>query len=355
MADLCPECGVPTYISGQHRWLNNGDIVNATRQDERLTFMECEHFDPIFRRIEQEIKTSIERIVLTTNQAAVRVYIESLLPKEIGDMIRAGTLDLKTVDENLIELAKLNGYGKYEFVDMRYEKDEGDYYTTKLTKPFSHPIGMATHGAALEAMLGYDHEIRYTQSEPDVYEVTAFPHAHEEELKDRLLENVPYQHQDGDLEFEMCSSCGAPKRLSNYKWVVEEGQILNRATGRRVSLSGPNTINPVFRELEFELGDQIPRLITDEMRRITREGFLPAEILNNEEDLRWELAIRGLGNLRRLSMDAGGLELEIGNACLPVIVVGAIQGMYEANYDVDTQAEWELTEEGTLEIKYRLR
>lgn len=350
MADLCPECGVPTYISGQHKWLNNGDIVNATRPDERLTFMECEHFDPIFLRIEQEIKTSIEHIILTTNQAAVREYIESLLPKEMGDMIRGGTLDLKTVDENLIVLAKLNGYGKYEFVDMRYEKDEDDYFTTKLTKPFSLPICMATHGAAMEAMLGYDHEIRYTQLGPDVYEVTAFPHPHKKQLKDRL-ENVPYQHQDGDLEFEMCSSCGAPKRLSRYKWVVEEGQILNRDTDRRVSLSGPNTINPIFRELESELGDQIPRLITDEMRHITREGFLPAEILNDQEDLRWELAIRGLGNLRKLSMDAGGLELEIGNACLPVIVAGAIQGMYESNYGVDTHAEWELTEEGTLKIK----
>jgi hypothetical protein len=353
MADLCPECGVPTYIGSQHKWLNNGDIVNATRPDERLTFMECEHFDPIFRRIEQEIRTSIERVILTTNQAAVRVYIESLLPKEIGDMIRAGTLDLKTVDENLIVLAKLAGYGKYEFMDMRFEKDEDDYFTVKLTRPFSLPIGMATHGAALEAMLGYDHEIRYTQLEPDVYEVTAFPHPHEEELAERL-ETVPYQHRDEDLEFETCSGCGAPKRLSNYKWVEEEGQILNRATGRRISLSGPNTIIPIFRELEYELGEEIPRLVTDEMRHITREGFLPAEILNEEEDLRWELAIRGLGNLRKLSMDAGGMEMEIGNACLPVIVVGAMQGMYERKYNLDTQAEWEMTEEGALKIRCEL-
>lgn len=130
---------------------------------------------------------------------AVRIYIESLLPPEVGDMIRSGTLNLRSLYDGLAEIAKLTGYGKYEFPDMRYEQDENDFYAVTVTNPFSVYICAATHGAALEAMPGYDREVGYYRVGPGAYQVTARPFPRPEELRRRLAPR-PYEHREGNLD-----------------------------------------------------------------------------------------------------------------------------------------------------------
>ena len=46
---LCPECGVPEILTAEQAWLNNGELVQARRQESRLAFFECENFDPLLR------------------------------------------------------------------------------------------------------------------------------------------------------------------------------------------------------------------------------------------------------------------------------------------------------------------
>jgi len=67
MVDLkvCPECGVPDYITGEHLWLNNGDIVQTRDQGARLVLIEGENIDPLIRNIQEIISLPIEQIVIT--------------------------------------------------------------------------------------------------------------------------------------------------------------------------------------------------------------------------------------------------------------------------------------------------
>ncbi len=349
MQELCPECGVPSYFSSQHNWLNNGDIVNATLTYERLTFLEFEFFDHVIHEVEKAIGSSIERIVLATAQAAVRMYITSLLPEGVGDMIRAGTLSLDNLHVGLIEVAALTGFGRYEERESRYQQDERDYHIVSIKRPFSVYLTAATHGAAYEAMLGYDHDIKYEEVAPGVYEITAFPSPHPEDLSARLAPRK-YEHRDGDLELERCGSCGVPKMLLNYQWDVAEGTITSKVTGRRLSISGPNLIMPIFEELGKELGEEITAMMVDAVREHGRGGMLPRELLEDEEAFRRELALRGLGNLGSLQVDARGLEMRLRNVCLPVVVAGLVQGMHESLYGVETRMRWSLDEAGDLEV-----
>ncbi len=353
MRELCPECGVPSYFSSQHRWLNNGDIVNSMLEHERLTFVEFEFFDHVVRELERVLGISIERIVIATSQAAVRMYIESLLPDGVGDMIRAGTLSLTSLHEGLIEVAALSGFGRYVDREIRYEQDEDDHYTVRITRPFSVLLCAATHGAAFEAMLGYDHDIRYTQVDKDIYDITAFPSQHPEDLRSRLAPRR-YEHRDGDLELERCGTCGAPKGLMEYVWDVEEGTITSKATGRRLFTSGPNLIMPIFEELEKELGEEIPAMLVNAVRDYAGGGLLPRELLQDEAAFRFQLALRGLGNLEYLRADAGGLRMRLRNPCLSLVVVGIVQGMYDDLFGVRSRAEWSLDEAGDLEVTLSL-
>lgn len=349
MQELCVECGVPSYFSSQHNWLNNGDIVNATLPHERLTFLEFAFFDHVINEVQRRIGTSIERIVIATAQAAVRMYVTSLLPEGVGDMIRAGTLSLENLHAGLIEVAALTGFGRYEAREIRYKQDGEDFYTVSIERPFSVYLTAVTHGAAFEAMLGYDHDIRYGEVAPGVYEITAFPSTHAEDLRERLAPRR-YEHRDGDLELERCGTCGAPKMLQNYRWDLAEGTITSKITGRRLSISGPNLITPIFDELGKELGEEIPAMVVDAVRDYARGGVLPKELLEDAEAFRRELALRGLGNLQSLRADASGLEMRLRNVCLPLVVAGFVQGMYEDLHGAESRAEWRVDEAGDLEL-----
>mgnify|MGYP000480601223 CR=1 FL=1 len=350
MNEICPECGVPQYISTQHLWLNNGDIVNAAQSTERLNFLESEFMDPLIREIEKLVGVPIEPIVIITFQEATRVYVESLLPEGIKEMVHNGSLDPRTVADGIAAVGKLAGYGAYGYVDMRMEGGEMEFCTYRVTKPFSVPMGVACHGADFEAILGVDQKVRYEQKSPDTYEVTCYPSPHPEELKRRLAPRQ-YQHRDGDLELERCATCNVPKLLSEFQWVLEEGLVVNKATGRRMAITGPNQTEPIFQELEEELGEEIPRTVIKAQRVIAKSGFLPVEILENEEVLRMQLALRGLGNLRSLRVDEKGLAMCLENACLPLVVVGSIQGLYDLRYGVDSGLEWEITPDRELNIE----
>ncbi|WP_287153954.1 hypothetical protein [Candidatus Solincola tengchongensis] len=354
MKEPCPECGIPTYIGSQHRWLNNGDIINTGKPDERITFMEFGFFDPLVREVERVIGSSIEHIVSSTVQAAIRMYVESLLPPGVGDMIREGTLSLRNLDDGLAEIAKLNGYGIFRYYDMRFEQDEDDYYTVDLIHPYSLYVCTATHGAAMEAMLGYDHEVAYEPVGDDVYRVTARPRPRPEELKRRLAPRT-YSHADGPLELEKCATCGVPRPLAGLNWNVEEGIITSPSTGKRLSTTGPNQIQPVLDELEKELGEEIPRLVVDAQRRYAREGFFPDDTFRDEDAFRRELAVRGLGVLESLKPDAGGLEICLKNPCYPLILVGTVQGMYERLTGRESDVEWEVDSGGALRVVLRAR
>jgi hypothetical protein len=61
--------------------------------------------------------------------------------------------------------------------------------------------------------------------------------------------------------------------------------------------------------------------------------------------------LRGLGNLREFKMTGRGIEMEVENACLPLLVLGFIQGTFELAFGLDTNIDWELSEEGYLKME----
>jgi len=347
---LCPECGAHDYVSGQHLWLNNGDIVMKTGQTERLVFFESENLDPLMSGIEEVTGVSIEHIGICSYRSAVRIYLTSLLPDNVSELVRDRALDLKTVDDGFRDIAKLNGFGKYEFVDMRYEQDNKDFFTVNITKPYSLRMCVAGHAAAMEAVLGYDHGVTYSETGPGAYDITAFPSEHPEELKGRIV-LFPYHHKDGDLELERCGTCGGPKALSSYKWDLDNGIIAHRETGRRMAVQGPNELEPIFNELENKLGEIIPEAIVEAQRRFTKTGFYTMEMVSDADDFRSQLALRGLGNLKDLKVNKKGLRMRLDNATLHLMIVGMMQGIFDSAFDTDSTVEWELSDDWQLHLE----
>ncbi len=77
------------------------------------------------------------------------------------------------------------------------------------------------------------------------------------------------------------------------------------------------------------------------------------EEVSEEGDLRTQLALRGLGDLREIKMGSKGLRMRIDNAAVHLMIVGLAQGFFEMAFDVESGVEWELSEEGDLEVEVK--
>ncbi len=343
----CIECGIPEYIAKEHFWLDNGDIVQSREGWARMVFIESENIDPLLHGIEEMIGASIEHLVITAQRRAVHMYLSKFIPDAVKELVRMKRIEQGPLAEATGEMARMMGFGKYKHVDSRYEMDEGDYYTASLQEPFSLPLAVASLAANIEALTGRDQGVEYRKVAPDTYYVTSYPAEHPKELKERMWLQR-YYHHAGDLEFEKCETCGAPKSLAQYVWHLKRGVIQNRNSKRRMVLIGWQNLDPILTELESELGESIPDIIVEAQRRFVRQGFYS---FAPEAEFRQDLALRGLGNLKEFKPRKGGLEMTINNTVLPAIIVGLVQGSYEKFRGVESNVEWQCSDEGRLELK----
>jgi hypothetical protein len=80
-----------------------------------------------------------------------------------------------------------------------------------------------------------------------------------------------------------------------------------------------------------------------------RTGFYDIEGLGTR-GMREQLAVRGLGNILELKSNERGLSIRIENSFLHLIVIGLVRGLYEYAFNIDTHLDWELSDEGELDV-----
>jgi len=360
---LCPECGVPDFFTQEHAWLNNGDIVQARNHNIRLAFVECENLDPLFKGIGEIIGMPIEHIIINIASRGIESYLEAIIPEDIKDVLHSMKPGDKALGEKCRQLidalleasiiqGRINGFGKYTVKGFRYERDEKDYSIMWVTDPYSLPFAIGAHAAHNAALVGGEHEVECKEISPGEYELKSHWAVFGDVLKERLSFKE-YHHRDGDFELERCAGCGGPAALAGYKWYLDKGIIKNTFTGRRMAMLGPALLDPVFDELEKELGEAIPRVVVEAQKRFIKTGFYSIEEVGDEGDIRTQLALRGLGNLKDIKMGKRGVSMRLENAALHLIVVGMVQGLFEMAFDVESGVEWELSEEGDLEVEVK--
>jgi hypothetical protein len=349
---ICPECGVPSYFTEEHSWLDNGDIVHSRDMERRLVFIESENIDPLLHGIEELIWVSIERIVIACVQENDRMRFALFVPNGLRERIRNREMDYRSVLDTFLVISRDMGRGKLEVVDLRYEGDEDDFCTFRISEPFSVPLTCGSRAASIEAILGYAHDVTYEQVSPQTYEITITPARDYEGQQDRMFRD-DYHHHSGGVKLDRCPSCGGPRALAAFTWHQERGVIVDASTQRRMVMTTPFELDPVFQELEEELGETIPSVVVEAQRRYTRDNFYSRWNIMDEDDFRAQFALRGLGDVREVKARKNGLSLCVDNAVLHLIVAGSMQGAYEAATGATSRIEWELSRDGKLELEVK--
>jgi hypothetical protein len=349
-AALCPECDVPELFYQGHEWLSNGDVVQRVNHHARMGIIECEALDPLFTNVGEIIGSSIYPLIINIVARGSKMYLDKLLPEGVKESVQSKELDPRLIAEPIFTLCHVLGYGQYEFLDYRYENQADDFARARIYRPFSVPEVFGAFAGALSAVVGGEHSVSYEEISPGMYEITTNWTRYEDVLK-KKMRIYEYNQRPGDIYFDRCRTCGCPKAFSNYFWNLERGIVVNGKNGRRMAVTGFELLDSVFLALEDELGDTIPRVVVEAQRRFVKTGFYSIEDVHDEGELRRELALRGLGNLRELTINPRGLFLRIDNVSGHLLTIGIVQGIFEIAHDVNSFADWELFEGGNLVVE----
>lgn len=360
MAELkrCEECGVPEQIAVEREWLNSGVVVQRGNMQQRTGFMEVANLDPLYANMAAILNMPMDRFLLESTRKAVAGYVRGILPEGLQDMLRSGTLKLEALIGVLLVEAETSGYGKCGLLEVHADPASeggagfrpGDYVVLQVEDPYSIAPVAGVFTGSCEAVTDLPFVVEYEETSSGVYRVKASVGEHSEETEERL-EFKPYIHREGDIVLEPCPTCGVPKALSAFVWHDDRGTIIDTGTGRRMVGVGPYVTDPLFYELEKELGEEMPRGVVEAQRRFIKTGFYSVDEVRDEDAFRARLALRGMGNLRWMKMGPEGISMRIDNAGCYLMTVGTAQAVFEMAYDVDSQVEWELSPEGDLEVR----
>jgi hypothetical protein len=346
----CPECDVPEQVTKDRTWLNSGVIVQSRNMAHRACFIESENLDPIYNGVAEIIGMPVDRFVVNLTRKGTGDYIRGITTPEVKNILKSGNLNPDMIIGFLTQYAELSGYGKHEYIDSRFRLREGDYMTFRVTNPYSILTVSGALAGACETLTDNPFAVDYHEIAPNVYEIKCYFCEHPKELEERLHVK-DYLHRDGDIYLERCATCSGPKALSDYKWHDDRGTIKNDNDGRRMVIVGPYLLDPILEELQKELGEDIAVAVVDMQRRFFKGKTYLINKISDEEGLRIQLALRGLGNLSEIKMSKEGLHMHIDNAANYLMIVGLAQALFEMSFGLETHAEWELSKNNDLDIE----
>jgi hypothetical protein len=346
-ARLCLECKAPRRITRGHTWLDNGLIVETKNPERRMLFFESENIVQLFRNIEEMIGLDLERIFIESQRRMTYDYVVNLVPLVVKKITRH--VGLKFLAKNLIDLTRLMGYGDARLESVQYKGKADDHVAVIVSNPWFLQSYCGLLSGGMEAVTGLESDVTYEEIAPDTYRITTFISSHPKDLAGRLHERV-HKIKVGDLELQRCPGCGGPKDLELFAWNQAEGTIEMRSNRRRMVLVGPGEFEPVFDDLEDELGEHISKVIIEAQRRFVTEGFYSRDDVRQETDLIGHFALRGMGNLREIKLERNRLCARLENPCMHLVVIGLFEGFYELIFNERGKSTWEITPDGDLKI-----
>jgi hypothetical protein len=254
----------------------------------------------------------------------------------------------KVITRRVLDVGRIYGYGDVRPGPLWGSGDLHPWRTNIVRDPYSVLWFAAECLASVEAFEGRDHRIEYREIEEGTYEYSAAPGEHPVELKE-WLQRRRYDFKPGEVEYDRCPGCGIPKEVAELEWNLEEGTIFDPESQRRMALFGPYPMDAVLHDLESELGESVSEVVVEVQRSYVKSRVVEENWRRSGTTFNRLTALRGMGNITDFEADDKHLRVTIQNSCMPLLVIGMAQAIYEIAMNIDkTSYDWALAEDGDL-------
>ncbi len=339
----CEECGVPRLIPYILEWHDRGTIETRSiggGEGFRSIIMERELINSILGGIEERLGISIDRILYEGKRKDSKYYAESLLQGVKGKVLRLKPMRRVTYLFMIVQSAII-GLGRVQA--LKYKP--GDILVGKVKNIYNLTLFSADATGGFEVIEGMRARAFYGAiGDREFIIVAPWQEAPEEER----LTPVQSKSVEAQAGFRRCGSCGVPREISRFRWDTKMGKIIDTETGEWVFVIGSGYLNALIGELEYELGEEIPRLLQeyvyDFYRRIAQEKRCAS--------------LQGLGFIKSRGLGVPDVEnpspedLARGFYIRNGINGPLLAGITAAVCDLDVnQVTWEEPEEGIVLIK----
>lgn len=351
----CKECGFAWALAKTAVWNSSGIITERTDPDFRLMLIEADTFTGLFKRLEDFLGISIQRIVFEAQRSATTGSIDSMLRGPLSAMrwLPGG----KRMVVNLFCRLSL-WLGESYARTITYKP--GRLGEAVVRNPFQRELMAAIIVGAFESLERRPFEHTWKKAgEDDVISVR--PVAGAPELAERMT-FAPPKPKPGKRIWECCSRCGAPSALADLEWRDERGEIIDARTGFRMVFLPLYVPHVVFRELEAELGKDIYPVIVDAQREMSKRNIHEEFIgtgrvgkLVKRDKLYQEvldsLPLRGLGNPVEYVTEGGRFTVTVENPFNEHMIAGHLCAMYELGEGREATVSWQYADPSSLVVK----
>lgn len=339
--ERCRSCTAPIYVRLAANWNDDGTITGRFASGTRVVQIYASEINRIVSGITERIDLDISRIIVEGERKAAIDFTGDVLDRAgglVGSLSR-NRLVSRFVFGFVLRAAKNAGLGSGRLAEYQ----RGNEAVVDFVDPFNIAILAGDMLGAFEAFFRKRFEVTW-EGDLRFARIVVTSESGDSHVEEERLVPVLPPTQPGNVDHERCPRCGIPLDVTRrYHFDLKKGIATEISTGRRVVTVIIDSINAVFRELESELGPEIPGMIvdieSDYISETTRrpEGEGEREAI---ETLLGDLSIKGMGNPADVSVENERLRVRIDNPFCDVLLAGRLLGFYRVVWGEPADVAW---------------
>lgn len=344
----CDRCGFPRKFARFFDWRGDGTIVSTNhRAPLQRAFLETGEIERLLEALSDTIGMPVDRFLIEAQKNVGKALYENLPMKRVRRVPNnkyfrpqcAAKLMMVLVSRDIAEL----GDGRLGIDTYR----AGDFWILRFQNPCVFPMLVGSSLGIFESTEGISSsDFEYGIEDGDL--VIRMSHGGKTPDSEKRLYLEKAEPGEGPFAYDRCPDCAAPLPVAlTFEWDADRGVITNRLTGEREAVVAVQSLNAMFRELEEELGDEIPGILYDTQRQLDRNRL--SELSCDDPDVFWtgylaELAIHGLGYPLRFDRDERSISVETASTFNQLLYAAKLAAGLERTTGLDSRIEWKRRE-----------
>ena len=341
----CRDCDFPRKFARYFDWRSDGTIIStdSTRTRSQITFLEAGVLEDLLADLSGTIGFDIDRLVIQA-QKNIGKAIYANLPIRHMKRVPATRFTRPQWLARLLVKAIANdiaGLGDGRVSLDRYVA--GETLVIRFRNPVVGALLVGSLAGIYESIEDMpSSEVEYHTEGGDL--VVSLKHGQADAVADDRFRLEEIREGEGPLRWQRCLGCSVPMEAARtWQWDIDRGVINNRHTGARDVVVAVQSVNAILRELESELGEDVPKLVYDHQKAVSSKkltGEPPAEAAAYLEERLMEMALRGMGYPAEFQFTGSAVTVEIGNAYNQVLYAAELAADLEKITGASSDIEW---------------